>query len=245
MFLALSPIIFCSIHPWFWNALYNVYTITILCGEEKKGMMNASSRKLIAFIPPYFMSRCKFKDCKIISNDFANNVSWRWSNWINKKTLSVITRMNSSRNNFLFDSRITFYPTNHFLVDFFVVKKLKLKSVFSRTRVDLIDQLRWQWWLFNYCFRVNRGFITQLLRTKLCLIKLYREIISSKNDIPSFWKFVTIGSLINVFWFGFYGFKEQKLVSMIILFLILKDNLNMMQDFYYNCIMKAEEGGCY
>lgn len=61
--------------------------IPSLYGEEKKGMMNASSRKLIAFIPPYFMSRCKFKDCKIISNDFANNVSWRWSNWINKDSL--------------------------------------------------------------------------------------------------------------------------------------------------------------
>lgn len=39
-------------------------------GEEKKGMMNASSRKVISFISPYFMkvtvnASCKFTDCKI------------------------------------------------------------------------------------------------------------------------------------------------------------------------------------
>lgn len=178
-------------------------TYNTINGEEKKGMMNASSRKVyFVYFAIFYESfkvtvnaSCKFKD---------------WSRTIEDDLIELMKRISWSdgynhTDEFFEILRRTFYST-HISFEFVIsrwifvesrsLKRLKFSLGYENRSDRSIKMTMMIVWLL---FRVNR-FITQ---SNEASIKLYREIISSKDN--GFWKFVAIvkhwfvGSLINVF----------------------------------------------
>lgn len=177
-------------------------TYNTINGEEKKGMMNASSRKSLfrhIFYESFKVTvnaSCKFKD---------------WSRTIEDDLIELMKRISWSdgynhTDEFFEILRRTFYST-HISFEFVIsrwifvesrsLKRLKFSLGYENRSDRSIKMTMMIVWLL---FCVNRGFITQ---SNEASIKLYREIISSKDN--DFWKFVTIvkhwfvRSLINVF----------------------------------------------
>lgn len=129
MFLALSPIILCSIHPWFWNALYNVYIISYQWRREERDDERQLEESYFVYSAIFYESlkvtvnaSCKFKDCKI------ERFPWRWSNWINEKNLVI--RQVQSHGWILRDlaTRFPFYQTNSSFLNGFLSSLVRWKG---------------------------------------------------------------------------------------------------------------------
>lgn len=175
-------------------------TYNTINGEEKKGMMNASSRKVyFVYFAIFYESfkvtvnaSCKFKD---------------WSRTIEDDLIELMKKISWSDGRIHTDEFFEVFYSTHVLSEEFVIsrwifvesrslKRLKFSLGYENRSDRSIKMTMMIVWLL---FRVNR-FITQ---SNEASIKLYREIISSKDN--GFWKFVAIvkhwfvGSLINVF----------------------------------------------
>lgn len=162
MFLALSPIILCSIHPWFWNALYNVYIISYQWRREERDDERQLEESYFVYSAIFYESlkvtvnaSCKFKDrTNFLEDDLIELM----------KRISWSDRYNHTNEFFeilLLDSPFI-RRIRHFLMDFcrvLFVEKVKIRFLSDINRSErLIKMMMMIVWLL---FRVNRGFITQ------------------------------------------------------------------------------------
>lgn len=199
MFLALSPIILCSIHPWFWNALYNVHIILSMEKRRKGWWTPARGKVYFVYFAIFYESfkvtvnaSCKFKD---------------WSRIIEDDLIELVKRISWSDEHNQTDEFFEIFYSTHVLSDEFAIsrwifvesrslKRLKFSLGYENRSDRSIKMTMMIVWLL---FRVNKEVYNAIEAS----IKLYREIISSKDN--GFWKFVAIvkhwfvGSLINVF----------------------------------------------
>lgn len=143
MFLALSSIILCSIHPWFWNALYNVHIILSMEKRRKGWWTPARGKVYFVYFAIFYESfkvtvnaSCKFKDwSRIIEDDLIElmkRISWSDEHNHTDEFFEVLAK------NFLLDSRFI-RRIRHFSMDFCRVSfvgKIKIYFLSDMNRSD-------------------------------------------------------------------------------------------------------------
>lgn len=135
MFLALSPIILCSIHSWFWNALYNVHIILSMEKRRKGWWTPARGKVYFVYFAIFYESfkvtvnaSCKFKD---------------WSRIIEDDLIELMKRISWSKGHNHTDEFFEVFYSTHVLSEEFVISRWifvesrslkRLKSIFFRIR---------------------------------------------------------------------------------------------------------------
>lgn len=135
MFLALSSIILCSIHPWFWNALYNVHIILSMEKRRKGWWTPARGKVYFVYFAIFYESfkvtvnaSCKFKD---------------WSRIIEDDLIELMKKISWSDGRIHTDEFFEVFYSTHVSFDEFVISRWifvesrslkRLKSIFFRIR---------------------------------------------------------------------------------------------------------------